>query len=398
MCVVVAALRSSAVAACALLAGCAVGAPAPTTGISQTGATLRGDVYSSVSGTTEYWWRYGGSRAYGQTTPVRSVQIDDEDPHPVSEPISGLTPNTTYHFQMCARDAEESPPRTNCSADGTFSTASAIGGSRIAYASDFHDPGGLEIFAVDPDGGNKDNLTENEGSDFSPSWSPDGSKLVFTSYRGAADADIYVMDADGSDQTALTTDPAFDAEPAWSPDGSKIAFVSGRSGTGQIYVMNADGSAQTRVTTRADGASAPAWSPDGSKVAFVSGTLPDSDVYVMDADGTDQVNLTPGPGRDSDPAWSPDGSKIAFTSLRDESFDVYVMDADGSDQVSVTEDPDDSEILPAWSPDGRKLAFTLMVSGDPYGEVYVMDADGSDAVNVSQYAGPDSQPDWSPVP
>ena len=397
MCAVVAAVRSSAVAACVLLAGCAVGAPSPTTGISQTGATLRGNVYSSVSGTTEYWWKYGGTKAYGQTTPVRSVEIDDEEPHPVSEPITGLSPNTTYHFQLCARDEEESPPRTNCSLDGVFSTASAIGGSRIAFASDFHDPGGLEVFAMDPDGGNQENLTEHEGGDFNPDWSPDGSRLLFTSYRGTADTDVYAMDADGSDQTALTADASFDVDPAWSPDGSRIAFVSGRSGTGQIYVMNADGSDPTRLTTRADGASSPAWSPDGSKIAFVSGTSPDLGVYVMDADGSDQVNLTPAPGRDLDPAWSPDGSRIAFSSLRDESYEVYVMDADGSDQVDLTKNPGGSEFQPAWSPDGRKVAFAR-TTDDPYGELYVMDADGSDAVNVTQSARPESQPDWSPVP
>src|SRR5215211_1649420 len=148
MSAVVASIRPVALIFTALLAGCAVGAPSPTTGVSQTGATLRGNVYSSFDGNTEYWWIYGGSPAYGQSTPHRTIAIHDEDPHPVSEPLTGLAPNTTYHFQLCARDAEESPPRTNCSVDQTFSTTSAIGGSRIAYATDFRDPGGAEIFSM----------------------------------------------------------------------------------------------------------------------------------------------------------------------------------------------------------------------------------------------------------
>ena len=69
----------------------------------------------------------------GSETPHRTIAIHDESADPVSEPLSGLAPNTTYHVQLCARDGEESPPRTNCSKDETFSTLSAIGSSRIAF-------------------------------------------------------------------------------------------------------------------------------------------------------------------------------------------------------------------------------------------------------------------------
>ena len=104
------------------LTSCAVGVPAPATDITHTGATLRGSVSSSVEGETAYWFRYGGNASYGSETPHRSIQIADDDAHPVSEPISGLTPDTTYHWQMCVQDGGEDPPRNICSKDQTFLT------------------------------------------------------------------------------------------------------------------------------------------------------------------------------------------------------------------------------------------------------------------------------------
>jgi len=63
------------------------------------------------------------------------------------------------------------------------------------------------------------------------------------------DDEIYVMGADGGPVTRLTHHPGRDADPAWSPDGTKIAFTSSRNGNFEVYVMNANGSAQTRLTT-----------------------------------------------------------------------------------------------------------------------------------------------------
>lgn len=113
-------------------AGCAVGDPKPATHISDTGATLNADVYSSFAGDTTYFWRYGETSGYGSETTHRTIPIADDQPHPVSEPISGLTSGTTYHTQFCARDEEESPPRTNCGSDRMFETQSPDGANGTA--------------------------------------------------------------------------------------------------------------------------------------------------------------------------------------------------------------------------------------------------------------------------
>ena len=106
--------------------------------------------------------------------------------------------------------------------------------------------GNNEIYVMNAvDGSNQTRLTNNTDIDEFPAWSPDSTKIAFTS-----NLDIYVMNAvDGSDQTNISNNAAFDSRPSWSPDGTKIAFTSTRDGNNEIYVMNAvDGSNQTRLT------------------------------------------------------------------------------------------------------------------------------------------------------
>ena len=85
-------------------------------------------------------------------------------------------------------------------------------------------------------------LTNNDGMNESPSWSPDGAKIVFVSTRdGNRDSDnreIYTMNSDGSNPTNISNNDAADYQPSWSPDGTKIAFSSDRDGNSEIYVMD----------------------------------------------------------------------------------------------------------------------------------------------------------------
>src|SRR5216117_1854859 len=111
------------------------------------------------------------------------------------------------------------------------------------------------------------------------------------------------MNADGSDPRNLTNNPGGDDTPAWSPDGTRIAFTSARDGNWEIYVMNADGSNATRLTD--NGAQMPAWSPDGTRIAFTSARDGNWEIYVMNADGSDPRNLTNNPAADGGAAWRP---------------------------------------------------------------------------------------------
>jgi dipeptidyl aminopeptidase/acylaminoacyl peptidase len=194
-----------------------------------------------------------------------------------------------------------------------------------------------------------------------PAWSPDASRIAFTSNRNGIRA-IEVMHADGSSAQRLTTTAAAEYQPAWSPDGSRIAFVSERDGPPELYVMNADGSGQVRLSNNAASDRQPAWSPDGSRIAFTSDREGTRWIYVMNADGSGVGRLSNQASADENPAWSPDGSRLAFTRTlcvgnAECTPQLFVMNVNGTGAVPVG----DSGIQPAWSPDGRWLAYTAVV-------------------------------------
>ena len=82
--------------------------------------------------------------------------------------------------------------------------------------------------------------TNGVGQNWLPVFSPDGTRIAFTSNRDG-NPELYVMNRDGSNVRRITNHPAIDTTPTWSPNGTQIAFTSDRAGTPQIYIIGADG-------------------------------------------------------------------------------------------------------------------------------------------------------------
>jgi Tol biopolymer transport system component len=261
--------------------------------------------------------------------------------------------------------------------------------------------GSLAIYTLGADGSGIERLTHDAAPGFAtaPAWSPDGSKIVFSSTRDRSTAtkglDIWVMDASGSSPTRLTNAAGQNGRAAWSHDGTKIAFTSTRTDTlvAEIWVMDADGGNQRAITSDGKFANSPSWSPDDSKLVFQSNRDGTDQLYVMNADGSGITRLTNGEWGDQEPAWSPDGSLIAFQSTRDatapavtDDFEVYVMNADGSSPTRLTNNSA-FDGRPSWSPSGDQLIFDSRRDGNQ--EVYVMNRDGSGQLNVTNNSAED---------
>lgn len=181
-----------------------------------------------------------------------------------------------------------------------------------------------------------------------PSWSPDGSQIVFTSQQVANSGepiDIYVADTSSASKPRLVQENA--DTPFWQPHGELIAFHGEHEGKRGIFLMNPYGEILRMVKSDATDREIPdiAWSPDGMRLAFGRG-----DIYIIDADGSNLFRLTDSPdSNDSAPSWSPDGQQIAFQSYQAEHTEIYIVNADGTNLRQLTNSPE-NKFNPVWSP------------------------------------------------
>jgi len=186
------------------------------------------------------------------------------------------------------------------------------------------------------DGSIPTRLTNNTERDYKPSWSPDGSKIVFTSDRGGQPGDIYVMNANGTSQTNITQWPGPDTDPSWGAN-NRIVFTSRRSGSNQIYTMNPDGTGLTGPITTAAENFLPQWNNRGNRIVFVSTRDGNQEIYTMRTGGEEQTRITTNAFPDWDPSYAPDDSRIVFSSDRSGgNLELYIMGINGENQEKIT--------------------------------------------------------------
>lgn len=331
----------------------------------------------------------------------------------------------------CSSDDDEplSGDDTTSTTTSSASTTTTVQSVPLSAENDgpivFVDPGSAGIFVQDARGEQPRQVSHPTGgaSDGNPSWSPDGSTVLFT--RCAEVCRLWTVGADGTNEALLGDECPPNPTPAtcpesdhgaYSPDGTQLAFsrasgdvVNGLIEDGEVYVMNADGTGARAVTDNeafSSEASRPSWSPDGTELVFrlenVGATTEPTGgraLFTVNLDGSGLQQLTPWElGASGQADWSPAGDLIAFRAVDDEeegAGNFFTIKPDGTSLTQVT-DFDDVVISHkvTFSPDGALLMFTKHERGAD--GLFTIELDGSHLQPVAGTPEESTAPDWLP--
>ena len=276
----------------------------------------------------------GGS---GKTNPIQ--------PPPTAQTFAFLREAPGGLFQAMGGNLNGAPFKAVGQAANIWSIALSPDETKATFDANLN--GNWDIYIANSDGTNIRQITNDAESDYEPTFSADGSKVIFTSFRGdqgSVGFDVIVANTDGTGTIDLTPNSPIDHRFAvFSPDGTRIAFAGvdltvPTNPIWGIWTMSADGTSLRNVIPSLDYdryALPLTFSPDGTEI-FFSGTTMDpstSDIYSINLDGSGLQNLT-NTGKDWYPRFY--GSTLIFNSYRDGNAEIYVMNADGSGARRLT--------------------------------------------------------------
>jgi Tol biopolymer transport system component len=235
-------------------------------------------------------------------------------------------------------------------------------GSEIAFMSN-RDSGSesMDLYVIDLDTQTVRRLTTTGGV-FGHDWSPDDSTLVYA-HETSIGSTIRTIGADGTDDH-LVVDGSW---PSFSPDGSQILFTRGEffgEEPQTLAIVDIETGTVTAVPVALDNASESTWSPTEDRIAFMSnpngyeGAVEDWDeeIYIAALDGTNVVRVSNRPGNDHwPPSWSADGRCLTWQGDDADSNDNFASDiivaaVDGGQPMNITADSGFGELFPDWSP------------------------------------------------
>ncbi len=258
--------------------------------------------------------------------------------------------------------------------------------------------GAKELAVMDYDGYNVKQLTYDRSISVRPKWSPDGRKIVYTSYKNLF-PDVLEVDLYTGQRLRLAAYPGLNTGAAFSPDGLSIALTLSKSGTPELYTMNAQGGDLRQLTHSRGGESSPTWSPDGRDIAYVSDESGAPQIWMTGKEGGTPSRLTTAPNYNTEPDWShpPANSDmkpmLALTSRVGGKFQLGVYDRSTGVVTPVVADGADNED-PSWAPDGRHLVFGKTQHWRT--QLYLLDVVTGEQVQLPTIEGGASEPAWGP--
>lgn len=272
-----------------------------------------------------------------------------------------------------------------------FTGVQGVFNTRIAYVS----TGGgrfKEIYIAHLDGSEKIKVTNNRTINLSPSWTPDGRSILFTSFKDG-NPSLYLFNFFTGKNRKFSSRSGLNLGGKWSPVGRFVAISLERGGNTDIYLLDQTGKRVRRLTYGSAIDVSPTWSPDGKRLAFVSNRSGSPQIYILDLASGNTRRLTHTGGYNTSPDWSPRKDKIVYTGRANGRFNLFSIGVEDKEPQQLTFDSRDNEEA-SWSPDGRYLVFTSNRSGRY--QLYIMRANGENQLRLTASGGDDTNPSWSP--
>jgi TolB protein len=252
---------------------------------------------------------------------------------------------------------------------------------------------GRELFVMDYDGYDPQQVTADGYLNLMPTWTPDRKSLIYTAYRDRKQQIMKRELATGREEV-LVSPASLNITATFAPDGKSIAYAAAQDGNSDIYQLELDSRSAKQLTSHTSADLSPSWSPDGRHLAFTSDRGGRPQIYIMDADGSNVRRLTYDGDYNAAPAWSPKGEWIVYVCrMSGEGFKLCRISPNGEQRRQITsgQSIDDS---PSWAPNGRHIVFSSIRRGES--QLYIITSEGVGLEKISLVGEHLSSPSWSP--
>lgn len=254
-------------------------------------------------------------------------------------------------------------------------------------------PGKREVHISSPDGIDKRKISTGCKLAMSPSWAPDGRKILFVCYM-VKKPDIFIIDLEEGIQRPIFSSEGFSATPVISPDGRYIVYSTSQGGMIDIFLHEIKTGTKRKLTSDEYIEVSPSFSPDGKKIAYTSDRGGKPGIYVLDLETGNRKRITSPFEYATSPKFSPDGDKIIYAKFQENSK-IYIFSLSEEKENVVNMNSLYGCENPSFAPSGDLIAVSCRDS-DFRWRIYIVDIPSGKTSLFSPSNSDQKTPSWSP--